>query len=233
MCHRALRFRKSAQKVRRQLYSKKERESGPDWEPATPRTLRGLRRKLIGMLTGAAPHCGPRPGATSPAIRWSVSTVKLSGRGGVGNMSSRPDFWQKNVKMDVKMSFFDVVSEVQKDLQEVSAGIGQIKNNLTYKNFVLNLTLKLARSILTSPGWIRVKLCNSSQRVLDNLYSRDIVNTRLRSIHLYAFKCWLARGGAHKEDGNGHGPEVPTSVVAPIQAHNKHPARGRGMQHIH
>jgi hypothetical protein len=54
--------------------------------------------------------------------------------------------------MDVKMSFFDVVSEVQKDLQEVSAGIGQIKNNLTYKNFVLNLTLKLARSILTSPG---------------------------------------------------------------------------------
>jgi hypothetical protein len=29
--------------------------------------------------------------------------------------------------MDVKTSFFDVVSEVQKDLQDVSAGIGQIK----------------------------------------------------------------------------------------------------------
>jgi regulator of replication initiation timing len=34
--------------------------------------------------------------------------------------------------MDVKTSFFDVVSEVQKDLQDISAGIGQIKNNLTY-----------------------------------------------------------------------------------------------------
>jgi hypothetical protein len=52
--------------------------------------------------------------------------------------------------MDVKTSFFDVVSEVQKDSQDVSAGIGQIKNNLTYKNFVRNLTSKLARSILTS-----------------------------------------------------------------------------------
>jgi hypothetical protein len=29
--------------------------------------------------------------------------------------------------MDVKTPFFDVVSEVQKDLQDVSAGIGQIK----------------------------------------------------------------------------------------------------------
>ncbi len=50
------------------------------------------------------------------------------------------------------MSFFDVVSEVQKDLEDDSAGIGQIKNNLTYKNFVRNLTSKIARSILTSPG---------------------------------------------------------------------------------
>jgi hypothetical protein len=29
--------------------------------------------------------------------------------------------------MDVKKSFFDVMSEVQKDLQDVSAGIGQFK----------------------------------------------------------------------------------------------------------
>jgi hypothetical protein len=34
--------------------------------------------------------------------------------------------------MDVKTSFFDVVSEVQKDLQDVSAGIIKIKNNLTF-----------------------------------------------------------------------------------------------------
>jgi hypothetical protein len=29
--------------------------------------------------------------------------------------------------MDIKTSFFDVMSEVQKDLQDVSAGIGQLK----------------------------------------------------------------------------------------------------------
>jgi hypothetical protein len=29
--------------------------------------------------------------------------------------------------MDIKTSFFDVMSEVQKDPQDVSAGIGQLK----------------------------------------------------------------------------------------------------------
>jgi hypothetical protein len=29
--------------------------------------------------------------------------------------------------MDVKLSFFDVMSEVQKDLQDIYAGIGQFK----------------------------------------------------------------------------------------------------------
>jgi hypothetical protein len=54
--------------------------------------------------------------------------------------------------MDVKTSFFEVMSEVQKDLEDVSEGIGQIKKNLIYKNFVWNLTSKLARSTLTLPG---------------------------------------------------------------------------------
>jgi hypothetical protein len=44
------------------------------------------------------------------------------------------------------------MSEVQKDSQDVSAGIGQLKNNLTNMNFVRNLTSKLARSTLTSPA---------------------------------------------------------------------------------
>jgi hypothetical protein len=47
--------------------------------------------------------------------------------------------------MDFKMLFFDVMSEVQKDSKDVSAGIGQLKNNLIYNNFVRNLTSKLAR----------------------------------------------------------------------------------------
>jgi hypothetical protein len=54
--------------------------------------------------------------------------------------------------MDVKTLFFDVMSEVQKDLEDVSAGTGQIKNNLMYKNIARNLTSKLARSTLTLPG---------------------------------------------------------------------------------
>jgi hypothetical protein len=61
--------------------------------------------------------------------------------------------------MDVKTLFFDVMSEVQKDLEDVSAGIhvGQFKQNPRYKNFIRNLTSKLARSTLTLPGRIRVK----------------------------------------------------------------------------
>jgi hypothetical protein len=33
--------------------------------------------------------------------------------------------------MDVKTSFFDVMSEFQKDSQDISAGIGQFKKNPT------------------------------------------------------------------------------------------------------
>jgi hypothetical protein len=54
--------------------------------------------------------------------------------------------------MDVKLLFFDVMSEVEKDLEDVSAGIGQRKKNPKYKNFVWNLTSKMTRSTLTPPG---------------------------------------------------------------------------------
>jgi hypothetical protein len=54
--------------------------------------------------------------------------------------------------MNIKTSFFDVMSEVQKDFQDVPAGTGQIKNNTLYKNFAWNLMSKLARSTLASPG---------------------------------------------------------------------------------
>jgi hypothetical protein len=40
--------------------------------------------------------------------------------------------------MDIQTSFFDVMSEVQKDLQDVSAGKGQFLKNPTYKNFFRN-----------------------------------------------------------------------------------------------
>jgi hypothetical protein len=34
--------------------------------------------------------------------------------------------------MDSKTSFFDVMSEVQKDLEDISAGVSQFLRNLTY-----------------------------------------------------------------------------------------------------
>jgi hypothetical protein len=67
-----------------------------------------------------------------------------------------------DVKMDVKMSFFEVMSE------DVSAGIGQ--NKYIYKvlnKFSCNLRSKLARSTLTSPCLIRV---NPSKNKTQSLY---------------------------------------------------------------
>jgi hypothetical protein len=59
--------------------------------------------------------------------------------------------------MDVKTSFFEVMSEVQKDPEDVFAGIGKQKKYKVLNKFSCNLRSKLARSILTSPGSIRVK----------------------------------------------------------------------------
>jgi hypothetical protein len=55
--------------------------------------------------------------------------VKLDGIGGGGSAGSRRDWTsdKKNIKLDVKTSFFDVMSEVQKYLKDVSAEIGWFK----------------------------------------------------------------------------------------------------------
>jgi hypothetical protein len=34
------------------------------------------------MLTGTTPDCGPQPSGTSPALKWSVIALKLSGKRG-------------------------------------------------------------------------------------------------------------------------------------------------------
>jgi hypothetical protein len=57
--------------------------------------------------------------------------------------------------MDVKTSFFEVMSEVQKDPEDVFAVIGKKKCKVL-NTFSCNLRSKLARSTLTSPGSIRV-----------------------------------------------------------------------------
>ncbi len=57
------------------------------------------------------------------------------------------------------MSFFEVMSEVQKDPEDVSAGIGQkTKYKVPNNKFSCNLRSKSARSTLTSPGPIRVNV---------------------------------------------------------------------------
>jgi hypothetical protein len=89
-------------------------------------------------------------------VRLVCNRSKTGRKRGWRQRSDATEILTKNIKMYVKTSFFDVMSEVQKDFKDVSAGIGQIKNNTLYKNFARNLMSKLARSTLTSPSWIRV-----------------------------------------------------------------------------
>jgi hypothetical protein len=60
------------------------------------------------------------------------------------------------VSQSVKTSFFEVMSEVLKDSEDVSAGIGIFFYKIKLLNkFSCNLRSKSARSTLTSPGPIR------------------------------------------------------------------------------
>jgi hypothetical protein len=47
--------------------------------------------------------------------------------------------------MDIKMSFFDVMSEVQKDLQDVSAGIGQFLKKSDKIEFCPEFDVKVSK----------------------------------------------------------------------------------------
>ncbi len=60
--------------------------------------------------------------------------------------------------MDIKRSFSDVLSEVHKDSEDISAGIGFFYIRHIHKNYVRNLTSKLARSTLTSSSTIKLKI---------------------------------------------------------------------------
>jgi hypothetical protein len=81
-------------------------------------------QKLIGILSGTATDCGPQPGRTSPAFGCSVIAVKPRGKVGGQQVALGPVFLQNYVEMYIKTSFFDVMSEVPKDSEDVSAGIG-------------------------------------------------------------------------------------------------------------
>jgi hypothetical protein len=90
MCNRALQFREFGQNgAAILLYLVRAR---PDCESASPRTLRSPGREIDRNVPGAARHCGPQPGRTSPALRWSVLTVKPVGSGEVGMIVPRQNF---------------------------------------------------------------------------------------------------------------------------------------------
>jgi hypothetical protein len=73
--------------------------------------------------------CIPQPSWTSPALGWSVIAVKLSGGGGglAGWRCGQTFDENTYVKKYVKSSFFEVMSEAQKDLEVVSEGINIFK----------------------------------------------------------------------------------------------------------
>ncbi len=71
--------------VRKYYCTWKEQETGPTGNPP-PAIYAARDENLIGMLTEAAPHCGPRPGRTSPTLGWSVITVKQVGSMKVGRV---------------------------------------------------------------------------------------------------------------------------------------------------
>jgi hypothetical protein len=87
-------------------------------------------------------------------LGWSVIAVKPNGRGGSAGLHCD---WTSNKKCQNGRQniIFDVISEVQKDLEVVSAGIGICFNPIN-QNFFHNLTSKLVRPTLTSPSRIRV-----------------------------------------------------------------------------
>jgi hypothetical protein len=74
------------------------------------------------MLTGASPNCGPQHGGTFPALWqsvWVVCNSSKTERKNWGFAGSRCDR-----TFDEKKSFFDFMSEVQNDLEDIPAGIG-------------------------------------------------------------------------------------------------------------
>jgi hypothetical protein len=47
--------------------------------------------------------------------------------------------------MDAKTSFFDVMSEVQKDLEDIYAGLGKFFKNLIYKKIGPEFNVKVGK----------------------------------------------------------------------------------------
>jgi hypothetical protein len=77
-------------------------------------------------MTGATPDCEPQPGQPSPALGWSVISVKPSGKGG-GQQGDATAGLLMKIHQKVCMSnlhFFYSCHKFKKDSEEISAGKG-------------------------------------------------------------------------------------------------------------
>ncbi len=112
-------------------------------------------QKLIGMLTDSILRTTAK---RDFSCAWVVCNNSKNCRSReVGRVAPPQNFWQKH-KNGRKKAFFDVMSGVQKDLQDISARIGKFEKKILNIKIVRNLMSKLARSTLTSPSRIKVKL---------------------------------------------------------------------------
>jgi hypothetical protein len=83
----------------------------------------------------------------------------------------------QNVRQNV---ILDIMSAVQNDAEDFSAGIGILKKkNSVHKTFCQGFTSKLARSSLTSPGTIRVVVFCSLQEVGSSHFTNQTKSCRL------------------------------------------------------
>jgi hypothetical protein len=117
VCHRALQFRESAQNGGAPAVLLERARA------TTPPTLYAAwDQKVIGILIGATLISGPQPGGTSPAIGWSIIAVKPSGRGGRQDATTARHQAKIHQNGCQNVIFYGM-SEVEKDLEELSAGI--------------------------------------------------------------------------------------------------------------
>ncbi len=115
---------------------RKSERAGPAENRHPPHSIpRPRDQKLIGILTTAMPDYGQQPGRTS-TLGWSVIAVKPNGKGW-----GRQDVATARLMTKIHQNGSQNVifwHHVQKDSEDVFAGIG-IAKNLILENFVQNL----------------------------------------------------------------------------------------------
>ncbi len=98
-----------------------------------PKTVRHhyytYKARETGRLRTHLPSHSRRPACAQVVCNNSKTSWKWGGR----RASTATELLTKNFIMDVKTSFFYVSSEVQKDLQDISAGIDQFFNTQLIK----------------------------------------------------------------------------------------------------